>query len=287
MDTTSVFRVSVFKIVDIGLGGQYSFIRVADKRGILYDFKLNLSDTNFLSSINKVIDDNNPDIHVNLNSYDVIVHTSNYAGARVRTNKDGTLPLVGTDISETIFAELSTRGIMTNCELVGMSSVLNNPDMRGNVVIAQDRLPGEPLHMVDLNDEDAHNARAIAINGITGGPGGLTMGAGPYTTNTSNKGHVNHSIESTTSSTQEQGHGGGMFTTSYNFLQHYFVGIANAVALPMPHMVDIVKMVALGVFVKKVIGTKGSRNTVNGKWEGASGVYGLADTLTDIAKSKK
>jgi hypothetical protein len=276
LDTGSVYRVNVFIVDSVGNSGkELGYIRARDSNGILYDFKVN---NRWLLPI----------VDLQPSQYDAVVATSNYAPCRARMDlKTGEYGPVGVNASADIVCELISRGVCTPPTVTGATTMTNNRAAGSNVPMVSNVTPtmsaSDPNY--DPNDETARKARAMATPGITSSPGGgISIGQGQFGMNISQKAGMIMNADTQTSSTQEDNHGGGMLTTSYNFLHHYFIGIANTVALPMPHMVNLIKMIAIGKFVKDTIGTKGK--TVDGKWENGTGIFGLADEVVNIAKKK-
>lgn len=279
LDTGSIFRSNVFIIDSIGNSGkELGYVRVRDNKGILYDFKVN---NRWLLPI----------VDLQPNQYDVVVGTSNYAPCRVKRDLNSNeYGLVGVNANSDIVCEIIARGVSTPPMIVGMTTMTNNREAGNNVPMVSDATPtmsaSDPNY--DPHDESARKVRAMATPGISSSPGGgISIGQGQNGMNLSQKSGLIMNAENQTSATQEDNHAGGMLTTSYNFLHHYFIGIANTVALPMPHMVNLVKMIAIGKFVKDTIGTKGKRvDAGNGttKWQSGTGIFGLADEVADIAR---
>lgn len=281
LDTGSIFRAYIFQIDSIGPTGiDHGYVRCKDNKGILYDFKVrNLDD---LEAAEK-----------NPGQWDVVVSCVNYAPCRAKrdltTNEYGP---VGVNANSDISCELISRGVKTPAAVNTTTMMTNNRSAANNTNMLSDRAPTMSLSdpNYDPNDTNARKVRAAAVPGITASPsegGNIMMGVGGTGLNMSGKSGAVMSADNRTNSNEEENHAGGMLTTSYNFLHHYFIGIANTVALPMPHMVNLIKMIAIGKFVKDTIGTKGKRVDVgNGttKWQSGTGIFGLADEVADIAR---
>jgi hypothetical protein len=278
MDFGSVFRAYVFSVEEINI--ELGKVRVSDKYGAYYEFTA--TNRNVLPLVAE-----QPAL------YEAVAYCRHFAPAKINKNPETReYPAVGSQIVQTIYCELIARGVATPPKIVSVNNMVNNPASGKNIPIIYNITPTmfQSDQAYDPLDLNKYNERAAQTPGVSMSPqGGVTTGIGNSNINVSQKSGTTNSTESQTNATQETNVGGGMMTTSLNFLQHYMIGIANAVALPMPHMVNMVKMVAIGKFVKNVIGTRGKRVDVgNGttKWENGTGMYGLGDELVDIAKGK-
>lgn len=85
---------------------------------------------------------------------------------------------------------------------------------------------------------------------LSTGTGGSTLSGGGESRLTVNeRGVVDSSDGQPTTKTQEENK--ALFTTSTNFLDHYFIGLANSVSfIPMPHVPKLSKLIAIGSLVK-------------------------------------
>lgn len=191
------------------------------------------------------------------------------------------LPEIGKATVAEIFGEVVCLGGSNPPQLVGTTNLLSNPEARKNLPILWELNPSKPQHEED--DPDAGKYSGAQTPGITSSQsGGMSIGQG---TNMMSIGPNGCSIDAdkTTTKTQEGDKAGGLLSTAPNLLQHYFIGLANAVALPMPHMVNVIKIAAIGKFVKTMVGKKGERKE-DGTWKSGTGIFGLADEVAEIAK---
>lgn len=190
------------------------------------------------------------------------------------------LPAIGESILGEVYGEIVCLGSSTPPKLVGTTSLFSNPSSRSGVPIAWSLTPSKPQH--EKKDQEPNSTEGALTPGLVASTDSIQMGQG---SNTMGIGAYGQTVDAdkTTSKTQEADKAGGMLSTAPNLLQHYFIGLANAVALPMPHMVNLIKMVAIGKFVKQMVGKKGRRRD-DGRWESGSGIFGLADEVAEIAK---
>lgn len=283
MDMSSIFRAYVFSIEEISKTSlELGKIRVRDSYGALYDFSVNNRNVLPLAA-------QQPGM------YEVIAYCRHYADAKIRKDPvTKEYPPVGMQAVQTIYCELIARGVATPPIMVGMTTMTSNKDAGKNVPLVYNTAPTMAQSDPDYDplDQDKANQRAAQTGGMSlSQKGGMTIGAGgPHNMNISQKSGTTNNTESQTNSTQETNVGGGMMSSAPNFLQHYLIGLGNAVALPMPHMVNLIKMIAIGKFVKQVIGHKGKRianNDGTTKWESGTGIYGLGDDIVEATKKKE
>ena len=278
MDMGSVFRAPAFKIEEIGPTGlRKGVVRCSDSIGLFYDFRV--KNTNDLPSADKYP-----------NLYQVIVNDPYYSKARIQKNPETKdFPLVGDQDTAAIPCELrAIFGIKEPPQHAGMASLFNDPTAGRGVPFIYNTCPtmSESDPAYDSKNVDQARQRAVATDAILTSTNGLSIGRGKDTLTISSKSGTTNNTETQTNATQETNVGGGLMSTSPNFLQHYLIGMCNAVALPMPHMVNLMKMLAIGKFVKTMIGNKGKRVTApdgTSKWESGTGIYGLGDEVTEVA----
>ena len=266
VDTSSVFREYILKIYDIGpIGCELGVARVQDiTDNNIYDIRIKNSD------MLKWVD-------LSPNEYKVIVYSGDISGARVKKyampDAADPYPMVGMAPVQLIYGEVLSKGVCTSPVMASPTHMTNDTALGNNVYHIYDRtiqaVQSDPEYTP--GDVDQANARAVNQAGISTGSAGIMIQHGPSAISVGQKSGAVNSAEHNTTATQEHDHGSGMLTTSYNFLHHYMIGLANAVALPMPHMVNLVKMIAIGSFVKTVIGAKNP----------PTGIYGLADQITN------
>lgn len=173
------------------------------------------------------------------------------------------------DLSSTKVDKDSKIGLgdisILDCTLINIS-VIEPPNLNRNMQatansrqvsdygsVHYDMSPGLDRKDYDPDDKEARRTEASSRSAISYGPGGINM-AGPGGNNLiiDSNGSIGNYSNNITDGPQEKDKAGGMFTTSLNFLQHYFIGIANAVTLPMPHMLNLPKLIATGAFVASI-----------------------------------
>lgn len=277
---SSIFRTYVFTIDTIEDASlEHGIIRVKD----VYD---NLFDLTVKNKLVLPITRKQPEL------YTVIVSGRDCFNALIKM--DPTTKEYPPLSSKGVFCEIITNGVSPQPSIVSVNTLVSNSKAGKCVNIIKDETITNILSDIDYDplDIEARNKRAAQVYGVSvSSEGGINIGsAGESSVNISQSSGFINNNHSVTNASQETSVAGGMMTTSLNFLQHYMIGIGNAVALPMPHMVNLIKMVSIGKFVKQVIGVKGKR-VDNGDgtthWENGSGMYGLGDTIVEIAKKKE
>ncbi|HLD91540.1 MAG TPA: hypothetical protein VI911_11130 [Patescibacteria group bacterium] len=274
---TNIFRTTLFKDI-IGVKVDSGYIRVSDK-GVLYDLKCS----------NKM---KLPQVEKEPGKYFVLVGESISELSRARVRQDSNtkdFPPVGEQSVGEVYCEVMDTGISTPPVTRSAGEIFSNPTAIDSVPIAY--ITASQISKNDPNYDSGNKeesmARAVQVPAITGGPStGIGMRVGTHSVGVSQKAGMVSNTDSMTHSTQETNHGAGMFTTSYNFLQHYFIHLAGAVSLPMNHMVNLAKMLAIGKFVKGVVGSKGKRvddGSGTTKWQNGTGIYGLADEIGETS----
>jgi hypothetical protein len=284
MNTGSVFRAYVFKVEEVGATGlELGMVRGRDAYGVLYDFEVN--NRNVLPMVSK-----QPVM------YDIVAYCSHYSKARVKLNPTtNEYPLVGRGNVGSVHCEIISRGVATPPMMVGMTTMTSNPKAGKNIPISYDQLVtlAQSDSEYDPLDTDSRTARAAKVAGFaTSEEGGATWGQGKDNMNINSKSGTTNNTERQTDASQEKGIGAGTLHTSPNFLQNFLIPLGKAVSLPMNHMPNLIKMIALGSFVKQVIGKPGKRVDAglgNGstKWVSGEGIYGLGDEVIEAAGGRK
>lgn len=275
MNTTSIFKVYYFQIHDVDTEGvRRGYLRVKDTNNRYYDFKCNDR-----SQLHKLLELKEKFSFTTFPCY-VMVANANYHTALIDVDiNTQNLPAIGTTNNGEVVCEIIDDGITVGPSIAGMTTMLDTPEAYKNKTLIFDAQIIPYNDTTYSSDDDSKNLqlRASAVGITASEAGGISIGQGPTGLSIGGKNStLTMNSNSVTSSTQESNHGGGMFTTSLNFLQHYFIGLANAVSLPMTHMPNIVKMGAIGVFIKNFIGSKKKK----------TGIYGLVSEVKTIAKRK-
>ena len=290
MYTGSAFRAPRLTLSEIGEitdkknGVSLGIIRAQDSDNVLYEFTVDGMTRNLLPQIMK-----NPLL------YYVIPREVDYSKARVKKDrKTNEYPLIGHCDNQVISCEIITRGVAPAPSIGGTTSAFNGNNNSQMIPLVYNTSPQIALSDPDYDpkDEDKYNKMAGQVAHISSSiEHGIMLGQGSQTMGINQKSGTTNNSDSQTNASQETNVGGGTMSTSPNFLQHFMIGLGNAVALPMPHMVNLIKMIAIGKFIKQVIGTKGKRidaGTGDGstKWQNGTGIYGLGDELTEAARGK-
>lgn len=224
-----------FPIFEIGQSGiETGFVRVQGNEGDFYDFKIGFRPHLILAENNR-------------SRYTVTVAAYDISRAKVDPNSQ-----VGMDSTAVICGYLTERSVIRPPKDVSMQ--LGKNPLNANYSTAFfDETPGSEIKEYDPDDRTAATEEYVGRAGLMFGQGGATLkGPGPDAMVLSPDGEMSMNVQKMTSATQEEDKGGGLFTTSTNFLHHFFIGIANTVSLPMPHMPGILKMASIGVFVNNI-----------------------------------
>jgi hypothetical protein len=236
----NAFRTYVFTIDSVGLSGlDQGFIRAKNQvDGFTYEFKANNRDLDLA--------DKYPD------RYSVIVSSSNISGARIADLTKA----VGTSNIQPIVCTLISQGTVTHPQMANIHVAADNPSRSPMHTIVYDEVPGAPSKDYNPEDKEARRQAGVSCPGILASTDLLVIkGIGKGAISLTSQAQFVVGSESTIYATQEDDRGGALFTTSYNFLQHYFIGLGNAVALPMPHMINFTKMASVCKFMKSIINT--------------------------------
>ena len=282
---TNIFRPEfrLYAITQAGL--ERGYIRVEDtSNGWLYDFLVD--DRRILPQLYQWF--NGSDKSKLEGNYDIEVLGSTHNIIRVDRDDDGNLPEIGLTTAKDIVCHINIQGISSLPQIISNTALFNNADSRNAIPMVFDTRPQASLSpSYDPEDKDARNARTVEVAASFGGSM-CGFSNGTYGSFVSNSGSKTNDAENVTDSTQELAPAGGILCTAPNLLHHYFIGLANTVSLPMPHMPNLAKMIGIGVFIKNVVGKKGSH--VKGddgtmKWKNGTGIYGLADEVADIGRT--
>lgn len=267
----------VFTLDSIGPSGvAKGVIRVRDDWSRVFDFTVDSTNAMLLPYIDSQLTQNSdPTTYIN-SIYDIVIKENDYFGAIVRPDPlTNIYPEVGYSNNQVIHCTILARGISAPPVNGQMTHFTNGGAQTIPLVWDTRKVFNQSNSSIDYTDSQVQmNASALTAHISSDGNGSMSIGAGATGLSLDPKNGLTHSVTAITHATQEESHGGGMFTTSLNFLQHYFIGLGNAVALPMPHVPNILKMIAIGKFVKNIIGSK-SANT---------GIYGLVNQIDNIAK---
>lgn len=233
----------IFTIQNFGEGKYYNYVRCIDNDNIVYDFKV--EDESKLIFAKKQI------------SYFSVKVSGDIDAARVKYTSKGELLPIGEGNNTTLFCNLVNQiGISTSAKVVGRTNTMNNIGSEGQVEIWGDETPQTTFSEFDPNDEDMMNALAASKTAITVSPeGNLSIGRGTNALSFSDKGNMSVDSQTITNTCQNSDQAGGLIHRWS--LRNYFLTMVNAVAfMPMPDIVNIVKMVAIGKFTKTLIGKK-------------------------------
>lgn len=264
-------------------GLRRGYIRVEDtSTGWIHD--LLVDDKRILPQLNQWFNGSDKE-HLGGN-YDikVIGRTDNLI--RIETDKDGNLPEVGSTTGKDVVCHINIQGISELPQIISSTALFNNADSRNAIPLVFDTRPQASLSPdYDSEDKNASNARAVEVAGSFGGSM-CGFANGTYGNFVSNGGSQTNDAENVTTSTQEVAPAGGLLTS--HPLDRFFIPLAGAVSLPMPHIPNLAKMIGIGVFIKNVVGKKGSHvKEPDGtrKWKNGTGIYGLADEVADIGRT--
>ena len=263
----------VFTLDSIGPSGiALGVIRAKDNYDRYYDFSVDEATQQKLPRIDLEIGQNTN----SRNIYNVKVKTNDYFNAIVRMDVETkSFPDVGNANVQKITCEIIANGYSIPPVNGQMTHFMNGGNQTIPIIWDTKRVFSMSDPTVDLNDPVfLMNAATNTAHIGTDGQGGMSFGAGANGHTIDAKTGMSTSVPAMTHGHQETNYGAGMFTTSLNFLQHYFIGLGVAVALPMNHMINIPKMLGIGKFVKNMIGSK-KDNT---------GIYGLANALDNVVK---
>jgi len=288
----SLFKEYYIEIDSLDMSGlSKGYIRVKDRAtNKLYDFICTNRDS--LPAIDKMINKPDRDSNSDVGLYYAYVTCANIDKALVRPDTiTNEYPPIGKANSAIIACTLVPIGIAMPPVNIGMTAATSDSKIGAAAAIVYDKTPIIKEGKFDPDDKDAVNSAKNKSTGVLVGASSASLkGPGANSICLSEKAGLVVDADNTTTKTQESDHGGGMFTTSLNFLQHYLIGLGNAVALPMPHMVNLVKMVAVGKFIKDFVGKKGRRVDAglgdgSTKWVAGTGVHGMADEIGEIGRS--
>jgi hypothetical protein len=236
-----------FSIIDVNM--ETHTVRVSDSAGNYYDVTISQESSIYSPAAKK-----NP-----TEWFAVVEYSSEKDLEHMRVNKDDTA--VGLSESKVgTYAKLEHVGVYTSDPMdntafspfMGASAenefALTPPVSNTNYQEYINIKNGEESG-IRPQEETSWKANA---DGVYGGAGFVTIrggGGGMMSTN----GQVFVFGDRFRKETQEE-KPSHLFCTNMNFLDHYFIGLANAVSfIPMPHVVDLIEMGRLAALVKNVI----------------------------------
>lgn len=283
MDTSSIFSIPPrtwwLRVDSIGKTGcMNGCARAIDNNNRLYDIQIS-------NVLMLALADAQP------NSYSIKVIAVELAGAMIHPNSKGVYPKVGECDVEHIEGVLIAHGVSLSPKLVGMTTISSNRHAGSNVPLLYNTTPTltRSSDLYDTSDEAALNNMGGGVGGISmSEKGGMSMGSDAKNmVNFSATSGMSMNADNQTVSTQNTHYGGGILSDAPASIWKYFIGLGRAVSAPPKDLPNLVKMVAIGVFVKTAIGKKGSRITTGpdaGKWKDGTGIYGLTDQIADFIR---
>ena len=246
----------IFYLESIGASGiATGMVRVRDRYDRYYEFKLDDHSMQLLPSIDNALGTNDDPTQVSQNNYDIVINTNDYAGALIKVDPNtGNYPELGKSNVQVIQCSILSRGRAAAPVFGQMTHIMNGGGSIIPIVWDTRKVFIQSDNTVDYTDPQVQmNAATMTAHLGTDGNGAVSMGAGTNGHTIDPKMGMSTSVNAMTHAHQETNYGGAMLTTSLNFLQHWLIGICNAVALPMPHMINLPKMISVGGFVKSMI----------------------------------